>query len=66
MKKNRKSVVAIVKVKDNAIDEAVKEMFDLLGGIESFILPFKNVLLKTNWVKRNPYEKGAVTNPQLK
>jgi uncharacterized protein (DUF362 family) len=65
MKKNRKSVVAIVKVKDNAIDEAVKEMFDLLGGIESFILPFQTVLLKPNWVTGKPYETGAVTHPHL-
>ena len=65
MKKNRKSVVAIVKVKDNAIDEAVKEMFDLLGGIESFILPFQMVLLKPNLVTGKPYETGAVTHPHL-
>lgn len=65
MKNNTKSVVAIVKVKDGAIYDALKSLLGLLGGIESFVLPFQTVLLKPNWVTGKSYETGAVTHPQL-
>ncbi|ANU50040.1 hypothetical protein ADH76_06005 [Enterocloster clostridioformis] len=65
MRNNRKSAVAIVKVKNGAICDALQNLLDLLGGIESFVLPFQTVLLKPNWVTDKSYETGAVTHPQL-
>lgn len=61
----KKSQVAIVRVTEDAIDQAVEELFSLLGGIHRFLLPLDTVLLKPNWVTDKHYSTGAVTHTGL-
>lgn len=62
-------VVSIVKCaaydSAEAIREHVREACDLIGGLESLIMPGDTVLLKPNLVLPIPYEAGATTNPHL-
>lgn len=65
MKNNARALVAIVKVEHDDIGSALKKLFELLSGIESYVMPFQTVLLKPNWVSGQSYETGAVTHPKL-
>lgn len=65
MKNDKKSLVAIVRVKDEEISEALNNLLELLSGIETYVLPFQTVLLKPNWVSGQSYKTGAVTHPAL-
>lgn len=49
----------------DAIREHVRDACDLIGGLESLIMPGDTVLLKPNLVQPYPYETGATTNPHL-
>lgn len=60
------SRVAIVKCKDydrKAVDRAVRETFELLGGIEQFIRKGQRVLLKPNMLSAKEPERGITTHP---
>lgn len=48
-----------------ALRPAVERACDLVGGLESLIMPGDTVLLKPNLVRPQPYESGATTNPHL-
>ena len=49
----------------DAILEHVRQACDLVGGLESLIMPGDTVLLKPNLVQPYPYETGTTTNPHL-
>jgi uncharacterized protein (DUF362 family)/Pyruvate/2-oxoacid:ferredoxin oxidoreductase delta subunit len=60
--------VAIVKCPDYrqpAVDRAVRESIDLLGGMGQFVHPSQKVLLKVNLLSATPPEKGVVTHPAV-
>jgi uncharacterized protein (DUF362 family)/Pyruvate/2-oxoacid:ferredoxin oxidoreductase delta subunit len=60
--------VAIVKCPDYqqpAVDRAVRESIDLLGGISQFVQPGQKVLLKANLLSATPPERGIVTHPAV-
>ena len=42
------SKVAIVEIKENDVEEAVREAIDLLGGLKQFIGKDERILLKPN------------------
>ena len=48
-----------------AILEHARSACDLIGGLESLIMPGDTVLLKPNLVQPYPYETGTTTNPHL-
>lgn len=49
----------------DVILEHVRQACDLVGGLESLIMPGDTVLLKPNLVQPYPYETGTTTNPHL-
>jgi uncharacterized protein (DUF362 family)/Pyruvate/2-oxoacid:ferredoxin oxidoreductase delta subunit len=55
-KKMSKPKVAIVKVKKEDVEAAVREAIELLGGIKQFVADFKEILLKPNLLSA-PKEK---------
>ncbi len=60
--------VAIVKCPDyeqSAVDRAVRESIDLLGGMGQFVQPGQKVLLKANLLSATPPERGIVTHPAV-
>ena len=60
--------VAIVKCPDyqqSAVDRAVRESVDLLGGMSQFVRPGQKVLLKVNLLSATPPERGIVTHPAV-
>lgn len=59
------STVALVSVINEDISSAFRRMIELLGGINSLVLPFQEVLIKPNWVTDKDYSTGAVTHPEV-
>ena len=62
------SRVAIVRCGDYdppRVDEAVAHLIKLLGGIEYFVPPGKNILLKPNLLKGAPPDKAVTTHPEV-
>jgi uncharacterized protein (DUF362 family)/Pyruvate/2-oxoacid:ferredoxin oxidoreductase delta subunit len=60
--------VAIVRCPDYqqpAVDRAVRESIDLLGGIGQFVQPGQKVLLKVNMLSATPPDRGIVTHPAV-
>lgn len=60
--------VALVKCpnyQQSAVDRAVRESIDLLGGIGQFVRPSQKVLLKVNLLSATPPERGIVTHPAV-
>lgn len=60
--------VAIVKCpnyQQTAVDQAVRQSIDLLGGISQFVQPGQKVLLKVNLLSATPPERGIVTHPAV-
>jgi len=60
--------VAIVKCRDYqqpAVDRAVRESIDLLGGMGQFVQPGQKVLLKVNLLSATTPERGIVTHPAV-
>ena len=63
-----KSTVSIVKCEDYEpakVFRAVKEAVDLLGGMESFVAPGVNALLKPNLLSPKPPESAVCTHPAV-
>lgn len=50
---------------DSDVLQALKEVFDALGGIERFIKPGTKVALKPNLVRKKRPEEGATTHPSI-
>jgi uncharacterized protein (DUF362 family)/Pyruvate/2-oxoacid:ferredoxin oxidoreductase delta subunit len=48
-----------------AVDRAVRESIDLLGGMGQFVQPSQKVLLKVNMLSATPPERGIVTHPAV-
>jgi len=48
-----------------AVDRAVRESIDLLGGMGQFVQPGQKVLLKVNLLSATPPERGIVTHPAV-
>lgn len=48
-----------------AVDQAVRESVDLLGGMGQFVQPGQKVLLKVNLLSATPPERGVVTHPAV-
>ncbi len=69
MPQSDKPVVSIVRCdaydSAGAIIDCVRQACDLVGGLESLIMPGDTVLLKPNLVQPYPYETGTTTNPNL-
>ncbi|HEX3043331.1 MAG TPA: DUF362 domain-containing protein [Bacillota bacterium] len=65
----QKSRVSIVKCREyeqfEAVKTAVKQVTDLIGGLESIITPGDQVLLKPNLLCASNYQTGATTNPNI-
>ena len=60
--------VAIVKCpnyQQPAVERAVRESIDLLGGMGQFVQPGQKVLLKVNLLSATPPERGIVTHPAV-
>jgi uncharacterized protein (DUF362 family) len=55
--------VAIVKVGDS-VEDAVKEVVDLLGGIERYTEPGGIYLVKPNLFTTKTADEGATTDPR--
>jgi len=47
------------------IDEAVKQQFDLLGGVESFVSRGEKVLIKPNFIAPRPASEAVQTDPAV-
>lgn len=68
---NQSDVPAVSIVKCSAYDSVeaiaphVEYALDLIGGLESLIMPGDTVLLKPNLLRDLPYTTGATTNPFL-
>ena len=64
-----KPVVSIVKCPDYDsladVEPAVRRACDLVGGLESLIMPGDTVLIKPNLVLPFPYKTGATANPYV-
>ncbi len=59
------ALVACSEYTREAADAAVKETFDLLGGIERFVQPNTTVVIKANLLDRIKPEKAATTHPEI-
>lgn len=60
------SIIQCEKVDDaEALLAPTKEALDLIGGLESLIMPGDTVLLKPNLIRPMEYTTGATTNPYL-
>lgn len=63
-----KSKVAIVRCPDyhpERVHEAVSKVVQLLGGIEQFVKPGENVLVKPNLLSARPPEAAVTTHPAV-
>jgi uncharacterized protein (DUF362 family) len=58
-----KARVAVVKVRESAIDRAVREAIDHVGGIDKYVGRGQRVLLKPNLAY--PYPPPATTDPRV-
>lgn len=59
------SVVASMEYNEKTLSKKVKILLDGLGGLESFVKPGQNVLLKVNLLMDKPPEAMVTTNPIL-
>jgi len=50
---------------DFSVLQALREVFDALGGIEKYIKPGTKVVLKPNLVRKKRPEEGATTHPSI-
>lgn len=60
--------VAIRKLNEISVEEIktrVKELFDLLGGVERFISPGDKVLIKPNLLSPSKIEEARITDPRV-
>lgn len=64
-KMKNKSAVAIVRVSEGNIAEAMEKLILYLGGMDRIIAPFDTVLIKPNWATDKEYTSGAVTHPEV-
>ena len=69
MSQSDKPAVSIVKCPDydalKSVAPAVRRACDLVGGLESLIMPGDTILIKPNLVLPFSYEKGTTTNPYV-
>ncbi|MHA1220817.1 MAG: DUF362 domain-containing protein [Candidatus Heimdallarchaeota archaeon] len=62
------SKVAIVKVENGNIEKAVREIIDLLGGLDNFIADFQEILVKPNMLaspEKQADKDKVMTNPRI-
>ncbi len=59
------SIVRCSNYDPDLVYEKVKESVDLLGGIQSYIKPGENVLIKPNLLKARPPEAAVTTHPEV-
>lgn len=60
--------VSLEKLSDyepTAVSAALKRLLEPLGGIEAFVKPGQNVLLKPNLLAGKPPEKAVTTHPEI-
>ncbi len=65
---SNKTAVAITrcaKYVPNEVQKAVRSAFELIGGVESFVLPGQKVLLKPNLLGAKPPAIAATTHPAI-
>jgi uncharacterized protein (DUF362 family) len=55
--------VAIVRARD--IEAAVRRGIDLMGGIERYVRPGADVIIKVNMFSKGSPESGRVTHPAV-
>ncbi|MFH1406948.1 MAG: DUF362 domain-containing protein [Candidatus Omnitrophota bacterium] len=63
-----KSRVAITRCKDydkEGVYSSLKQVFNLLGGIEKYLSAGQKVLIKPNMLSQRPPESGAGTHPEF-
>ncbi|WHH58056.1 DUF362 domain-containing protein [Petroclostridium sp. X23] len=65
----KQSKVSIVKCREyhefKKVKEAVRQVVDLIGGMESVISPGDHILIKPNLICAADYATGATTNPNV-
>ena len=59
------SIVSIVKVRDERVEEAVRRAVELAGGLESVIPSGSRVLIKPNVVSASPSGSGNTTDARV-
>jgi uncharacterized protein (DUF362 family) len=59
------SVVSIVKVEGDRVEDAVRHAIELAGGLEAVIPPGSSVLIKPNVVSPSPSGSGRITDAQV-
>lgn len=60
-----KELISIVKVKDNQVQKAVFEAFELIGASKLMAKAGMKILLKPNVLSAKEPEKGVTTNPEI-
>ncbi|MCP2605017.1 DUF362 domain-containing protein [Candidatus Aminicenantes bacterium AH-873-B07] len=64
-RKNSKSEVAIVKVKNGQVKKALIRALELIGGLPEELNPGKKVLVKPNFIRSEPPSTGTTTDFRL-
>lgn len=62
---NKVSLQQLTKYDPAAVDSAMQQVLEPLGGIEAFVKPGQQVLLKPNLLAGKPPEKAVTTHPQI-
>jgi len=62
---SEKSKVAIVRVKNSQVKEAIKKALELIGGLPKGLIPGKKVLIKPNFIRSEPPSTGTTTDFRL-
>jgi len=68
MAMTKKATVSLVKCKsydDNACEAAVRRMFELLGGVASFVKPGQKVFVKPNLLLAAKPDRAITTHPSV-
>lgn len=63
--KAKVAVVPCGSYEETEVYEAVKKGIDLLGGIEKFVKPQENILVKPNFLSAAPAERAVTTHPSV-
>jgi uncharacterized protein (DUF362 family)/ferredoxin len=59
------AIVSCTNYQQEIVTESVNRALSLLGGIEQFVRPGQNVLLKVNLLSSSPPEKAITTHPAV-
>jgi len=59
------SVVSIARVKDDRVQDAVRQAIEMAGGLEATIPPGSSVLIKPNVVSPSPSGSGKITDARV-